>query len=123
MIPNRRASEQAHLTRPAGLSLGLESERLMRTGKLAGIVAGAVLVLVLAISLLGGTDYASADRSYFTRVAAPAADSQSIGHSFEQDLVRSGSTRSALAAEVAHLLQRQQADDAALESLTPPPRL
>jgi hypothetical protein len=96
---------------------------LLRTGKLAGLVAAAVLVLVLILTLLGGTDYASADRAYFNSLGVPAADSQAIGRAFEQDLARSGTTRSALAGEVAHLLRQQRADDAALEALSPPPRL
>jgi hypothetical protein len=123
MIAHRRWSEQAPSHSPARLSLTTGPERLLRTGKLAGLVAAAVLVLVLILTLLGGTDYTSADRTYFTSVGVSAAASQALGRSFEQDLTRSGTTRSALAAEVAKLLQSQQADDATLESLSPPARL
>ena len=95
----------------------------MRTGKLAGLVAAAILVLVLILTLLGGTDYASNDRAYFTSLGVPAADSQSIGRTFQQDLARGGPTRSSLVHQVAGLLRRQQADDTALEALSSPPRL
>ena len=123
MLTDHRRSEQTPSLWPAGLSLPTGSERLMRTGKLAGMVAAAVLVLVLILTLLGGTDYASSDRAYFTSLGVPAADSQSIGRTFERDLVRAGPTRSSLVQQVAALLRRQQADDAALESLSSPPRL
>jgi hypothetical protein len=123
MISDRRRYEQTPFFWPARVSLGTGSERLMRTGKLAGLVAATILVLVGILTLLGGTDYASSDRAYFKSLGVPAADSQSIGRTFERDLARAGPTRSSLVEEVAGLLRRQQADDTALESLSSPPLL
>jgi hypothetical protein len=94
-----------------------------RMSRVAGVVVAAVLVPVLAVSLIGGSGEAALDRAYFARLAVPAAASQAIGRALERDLSRGSVGRATLAAQVARLATRQRAADAALESLSPPPRL
>lgn len=94
-----------------------------RVLRLAGVVAVLVLVPVVLVSLIGGSGHGALDRAYFSRLAVPAAASQAVGRAFERDLLRGGTSRASLAAQVETLATRQRAADATLGSLSPPPRL
>jgi murein L,D-transpeptidase YcbB/YkuD len=91
--------------------------------KVAAFALAAGAIAVAAAATLGGSDYGSLDRAYFTGLEGVAVDSHAVGDAFERDLSRAASTRTGLGADVAALLRRQQSDDAKLESLSPPPRL
>jgi hypothetical protein len=91
--------------------------------RLAGLVAFAILIIVLLvfwISSCQGAGKKSTYRHYMEKVATLAKDSESIGHELNDALTTQGIKFADLNAKLVGLAQREQQDVAAARALGPP---
>jgi len=91
--------------------------------RLGAVAAAIVVVAVVIAALAGGSDAAGADRSYLSRLAAPAAASQDAGNQLSQLLASRRLTKAQLDAGLAAALSAEQRASAQAASLEPSPRL
>jgi hypothetical protein len=113
---------RATASRPTRRERTFAPGRGARVGKLAVVVAGAVLIAVAGASLLGGSSRAALDRAYVESMTGPASASAAVGRSLERDL-SGGRSLEQVAGVVVDLARRQEAATNALASVIAPPRL
>ncbi len=91
--------------------------------RLAGLIAFAILIVVLFVFWISSCQGASKKNSYkryYEKVAVVAKDSEQIGRELNDALTTQGITFSDLNSKLTGLAQREQQDVTALRSITPP---
>ena len=91
--------------------------------RLVAVLAATIAVIVVLVSVFGGSDRRAQTRGYLEGLSAPAADSQAVGQQLERLLGGSAVGESELEAKLGSLIQRQQQDAVRLQRLMAVPRL